>query len=119
MSETENPVSTELCSPQKTVSRPKTAATLRFQKSNKNSNLLDHLPPAKPSTAYKRYNSVLPSSSKLLSYHWDAITLQKHKDKIKTMKACIDNQAASRIDPQLRSLKQQVTKKGAKYPNYR
>ena len=98
--------------PRSKSTRPRPQAPLDFQLPQKTGNLLDRLPPAKASTAYKRYNSVLPCSSKLLSYHWDAVTLQKHKEKIKTMKACIDNQSVSRIDPKLRSLKQQVSKKG-------
>lgn len=90
-------------------SRPKTA---RSRPKSTASNLLDHLPPPKPNTAYKRYTPISPCCSKVLSYRWEQEKLQKHKEKIKTMKACIDNQSASRIDPKLKSLKQQVYKKG-------
>lgn len=51
----------------------------------------EKLPAPQKSTAYKRYTSVLACSSRLLQQKWDEQTQIKHKEKLKTMKACIDN----------------------------
>jgi hypothetical protein len=116
MTEAEIPVTLDAPPPKATKIRPNPKNAQRpvvdFHKPHRNGNLLDHLPPANPSTAYKRYNPVLPSSSKLLSYRWDEVTLQKHKEKVKAMKACIDNHASLKTNPKQRSLKQQVSKNG-------
>jgi len=71
----------------------------------------DKLPPPTVKTAYKRHNSVYPCASKILAKKWDDVTMKKHREKIKTMKACIDNHAfKSDVDPKLRSLKKNIAK---------
>lgn len=70
------------------------------------------LPDPTPQTAHKRYSSVYPCSSKLLAKKWDDATWKKHKEKIKTMKACIDNVHSVEKPSTLRSLKKSIAKQG-------
>jgi hypothetical protein len=74
--------------------------------------LLDEkLPPPIKSTAHKRFQSVNPCSSKLLAKKWDDSTWHKHKEKIKTMKACIDNVHSDRPSS-LKSNKKSIATQG-------
>lgn len=72
--------------------------------------LEEKLPDPTPQTAHKRYASVYPCSSKLLAKKWDDATWKKHKEKIKTMKACIDNVHSVEKPSTLRSLKKSIAK---------
>lgn len=74
--------------------------------------LEEKLPAPTPQTAHKRYSSVYPCSSKLLAKKWDDATWKKHKEKIKTMKACIDNVHSAAKPSTLRSLKKSIAKQG-------
>jgi hypothetical protein len=74
--------------------------------------LEEKLPDPTFQTAHKRYSSVYPCSSKLLAKKWDDATWKKHKEKIKTMKACIDNVHSVEKPSTLRSLKKSVAKQG-------
>ena len=74
--------------------------------------LEEKLPDPTPHTAHKRYSSVYPCSSKLLAKKWDDATWKKHKEKIKTMKACIDNVHSVEKPSTLRSLKKSIAKQG-------
>lgn len=49
------------------------------------------LPPPSPATAYKRYTSVYPCASKLLAKKWDDAAHKRHLEKLRQMKARIDN----------------------------
>ncbi|KAJ3253426.1 hypothetical protein HK103_000695 [Boothiomyces macroporosus] len=71
----------------------------------------DKLPPPTAKTAHKRYHPVLPCASKLLAKKWDDATWRKHKEKIKTMKACIDNVHTNKLST-LGGLKANVTRQG-------
>ncbi|KAJ3302420.1 RNA-splicing factor [Kappamyces sp. JEL0829] len=68
------------------------------------------LPDPAPQTAHKRYSSVYPCSSKLLAKKWDDATWKRHKEKISTMKACIDNVHSVEKPSTLRSLKKSIAK---------
>ena len=74
--------------------------------------LEEKLPDPSPQTAHKRYSSVYPCSSKLLAKKWDDATWKRHKEKIKTMKACIDNVHSAEKPSTLRSLKKSIAKQG-------
>lgn len=53
--------------------------------------LPDSLPPPKPQTAHKRYSSVYPCASQLLSKRWDEEKWRKHIEKLHTMKVSLFN----------------------------
>ncbi|KAJ3268576.1 hypothetical protein HDV01_002555 [Terramyces sp. JEL0728] len=80
--------------------------------------LKDKLPPPTPKTAHKRYHPVLPCASKLLAKKWDDETWRKHKEKVKTMKACIDNVHTTRLSTsgalKANANKQEIEKKISK-----
>lgn len=71
--------------------------------------LKDTLPPPKASTAYKRYSSVYPVTNNLLAKKWEDNRWEKHRDKITTMKACIDNEN-TRKESKARQMQRNVAK---------
>jgi hypothetical protein len=73
--------------------------------------LEEKLPPPKPCTAHKRYSPVYACANTLLAKKWDDATLRRHREKIKTMKACIDNENSAKASDS-RALKKSIAKQG-------
>ncbi|KAJ3102251.1 hypothetical protein HDU97_000687 [Phlyctochytrium planicorne] len=49
------------------------------------------LPPPAPGTAHRRYSSVYPCANRLLAKRWDDAARERHRQKLATIKAYIDN----------------------------
>jgi hypothetical protein len=73
--------------------------------------LSDKLPPPRPATAHRRYSPVYACANTLLAKKWDDATWKRHREKIKTMKACIDN-ANSVQASAVRGMKKNIAKQG-------
>jgi hypothetical protein len=73
--------------------------------------LQEKLPPPKPSTAHKRYSPVYACANTLLAKKWDDATWRRHREKIKTMKACIDNAHSVKASAS-REMKKNIAKQG-------
>ncbi|KAI8853633.1 hypothetical protein BC829DRAFT_274066 [Chytridium lagenaria] len=52
---------------------------------------LSKLPPPAPGTAHRRYSSVYPCANRLLAKRWDDAARDRHRQKLATIKAYIDN----------------------------
>jgi hypothetical protein len=95
------------------ISKPKPKPKLDYETTKASRSLLEEiLPPPKASTAYKRYSSVYPVTNNLLAKKWDDSRWEKHRDKITTMKACIDNEN-TRKESKARQMQRNVAKQSS------
>lgn len=91
--------------------KPNIQENLIMEKQAPKGYLQEKLPPAHPATAHKRYSSVYPVANTLLAKRWDDASLKRHRDKIRSMKACIDNENHLMFSPS-RQLKKTISKEG-------